>query len=75
MKVQINDDGKKAIMQIIGQVLKVRQDELNSYKFVDVLEEIGSTGARVFIRTALDLFADAEIIEKSKDISELIKEM
>ena len=36
MKVQINDDGKKAIMQIIGQVLKARQDELNSYKFVDV---------------------------------------
>ena len=57
MKVQINDDGKKAIMQIIGQVLKSRQDELNSYKFVDVLEEIGSTGG------------------KSKDISELIKEM
>lgn len=75
MKVQINDDGKKAIMQIIGQVLKARQDELNSYKFVDVLEEIGSTGAWVFIRTALDLFADAEIIGKSKDISELIKEM
>ena len=75
MKVQINNDGKKAIMQIIGQVLKARQDELNSYKFVDVLEEIGSTGARVFIRTTLDLFADAEIIGKSKDISELIKEM
>ena len=75
MKVQINNDGKKAIMQIIGQVLKARQDELNSYQFVDVLEEIGSTGARVFIRTTLDLFADAEIIGKSKDISELIKEM
>ena len=75
MKVQVNDDVKKAIMQIIGQVIKAREDELNSYKFVDVLEEIGSTGARVFIKTALDLFSDAEIIGKSKDISELIKEM
>lgn len=75
MKVQESDDGKKAIMQIVGQVLKARQDELNSYKFVDVLEEIGSTGARVFIQTALDLFADVEIIGKSKDIAELLKEM
>lgn len=75
MKVQISDDGKNAIMQIIGQVIKARVDEFNNYKFVDVLEEIGSTGARVFIKIALDLFAETEVIGKSKNIEELIKEM
>ena len=50
MKVQINDDGKKAIMQIIGQVLKARKYQVMGHCLVNVLEEIGSTGARIFIK-------------------------
>lgn len=75
MKVQIDDERKKAIIHIIGQVIKARQDDLNNYKFVDVLEEIGATGARVFIKIALDIFNDSEVIGKSKNIADLIKEM
>ena len=75
MKVQINDDGKKAIMQIIGQVLKARKHQVMGHCLVNVLEEIGSTGARIFIKTALDILKGWEFIDENKKIAELIDEM
>lgn len=75
MKVKINDDGKKAIRQIVGQVLKARQVQVCNHCFLGVLEEIGSTGARLFIKTALDIFKEWEVIGENKKIAELIDEM
>ena len=75
MKVQIDDDGKKAIMQIVKQVLQARKYQVMGHCLVNVLEEIGSTGARIFIKTALDILKEWEFIDENKKIAELIDEM
>ena len=75
MEVQIYDDGKKAIMQIVRQVLKARKYQVMGNRLVNVLEEIGSTGARIFIKTALDILKGWGFIDENKKIVELIDEM
>ncbi len=71
MKVQIDDDGKKAIMQIVKQVLKARKYQVMGHCLVIVLEEIGSTGARIFIKTALDILKGWDLSMKTRKLQNL----
>lgn len=74
MKVEIDKKCKEEILGVIKQVLDAKKEEVNEGKFVEVLQEIGATGARVFIKEALELF-NGVVISGTKNIAELIDEL
>lgn len=75
MQITLNKEQRQCIIDMIYPIFYKQAENINNNHFIEPLEEIGSTGARVFIKVALDVFKLAEIIGKSKDINELLNEL
>ena len=66
MQITLNKEQRQCIIDMIYPIFYKQAENINNNNFIEPLEEIGSTGARVFIKVALDVFKLAEIIGKSK---------
>ena len=75
MKIEMTQELNEVITDIINDVFKEKEKELNKGEIINVLQEVGATGSRIFIKRALEILQLADVIEFPNDILKLLKQL